>query len=157
MNQLTYPNPALGASSLNPTPAAAADALQARFALRVTARLSERSQDLGADVTERLRFAREKALERARAARPAHASPKVGVTRAGAAILGGLAGGWWLKLASVVPALALVAGLVMIQRSQDNAQIAVAAEVDAALLSDDLPPKAYSDAGFAEFLKTPVE
>ena len=31
------------------------------------------------------------------------------------------------------------------------------AEIDAALLADDLPPKAYSDAGFAEFLKTPPE
>ena len=27
--------------------------------------------------------------------------------------------------------------------------------IDAALLADDLPPDAYSDAGFAEFLKTP--
>ena len=57
----------------------------------------------------------------------------------------------------MLPALALVAGLVLIQRWQDNAQVSVAAEVDAALLSDDLPPNAYSDAGFAEFLKTPNE
>jgi hypothetical protein len=33
----------------------------------------------------------------------------------------------------------------------------VAAEIDSALLADDLPPKAYSDAGFVEFLKTPRE
>ena len=151
MNQLSHPTPALGAA-----PLAASDALQARFALRVTARLTERSQDLGADVTERLRFAREKALERARATRPVEATAKVGVTRAGAAILGG-GSGWWLRIASVLPALALVAGLVLIQRWQDNAQVSVAAEVDAALLSDDLPPNAYSDAGFAEFLKTPNE
>ena len=151
MNQLTHPTPAFGA-----TPLAAADALQARFALRVTARLTERSQELGADVTERLRFAREQALERARAARTAEASAVVGVTGAGAAILGG-GSRWWFKAASVLPALALVAGLVLIQRWQDSAQVSVAAEVDAALLSDDLPPNAYSDAGFAEFLKTPNE
>ena len=150
MNQLTHPALNLGA-----TPAAV-DTLQARFALRLTARLTERSQDLGADVTERLRFAREKALERARAARTAEAQTPVAVSRAGAAILGG-GSGWWLKVASVLPALALAAGLVLIQRWQDNAQVSVAAEVDAALLSDDLPPKAYSDAGFAEFLKTPNE
>jgi hypothetical protein len=157
MNPLTHSTPALGAVPPGVTPLAAADALQTRFALRVTARLTERSQDLGADVTERLRFAREKALERARATRAAEATPRLGVTRAGAAILGGSGAGWWLKLASVLPALALVAGLVLIQRWQDNAQISVAAEVDAALLSDDLPPTAYSDAGFAEFLKTPNE
>jgi hypothetical protein len=28
------------------------------------------------------------------------------------------------------------------------------AEVDAALLADDLPPAAYSDPGFVQFLKT---
>jgi hypothetical protein len=156
MNQLTHPNPAFGAAPASAAPLAAVDALQARFALRVTARLTERSQDLGADVTERLRFAREKALERARATRDAEASATVGNTRSGAAILGG-GSGWWLKVASVLPAIALVAGLLLIQRWQDNAQVAVAAEVDAALLSDDLPPAAYSDAGFAEFLKTPSE
>jgi hypothetical protein len=150
MNQPTHPALSAGA-----TPATA-DALQARFALRLTARLTERSQDLGADVTERLRFAREKALERARAARGAEASVALGSTRSGAAILGGGAG-WWFKIASVLPALALIAGLVLIQHSQDSSQVSVAAEVDAALLSDDLPPKAYSDAGFAEFLKTPNE
>ena len=155
MNQLTHPTPAFGVAPANATPLAT-DALQARFALRVTARLTERSQELGPDVTERLRFAREKALERARATRTAEAAAPVGTSRAGAAILGG-GSGWWLKLASVLPALALVAGLVLIQRWQDNAQVSVAAEVDAALLSDDLPPNAYSDAGFAEFLKTPSE
>lgn len=151
MNQLTRPTPAFGAAQ-----PAAADTLQTRFGLRVAARLTERSQDLDADVTERLRFAREKALERARATRTAEATTSLGVTRAGAALLGA-GGGWWLRIASVLPALALVAGLVLIQRWQDSTQVSVAAEVDAALLSDDLPPTAYSDAGFAEFLKTPNE
>jgi len=136
---------------------AAVDARQARFALRVTARLTERSMELGPDLNERLRFARETALERARAVRSAEATATVSVTRGGAAILGRTGGGWWLKFASVAPAFVLVLGLFLIQRWQENTQISVAAEVDAALLSDDLPPKAYSDVGFAEFLKTPGE
>lgn len=136
---------------------AALDALQSRFALRVAARLTERSQDLEADVGERLRFAREKALEQARASRAASSTPALGVTVSGAALLGRVGSGWWMKLASVLPVLALIAGLVLIQQSQTNDQISVAAEIDAALLADDLPPKAYSDAGFAEFLKTPRE
>ena len=138
-------------------PHAALDALQTRFALRVTARLTERSADLAPDLGERLRFAREKALERARGVRNAESAVAVAATRGGAAILGRGAGGWWLKLASVAPAIALAAGLFMIQRWQENIQISTAAEVDAALLSDALPPQAYSDAGFAEFLKTPAE
>jgi hypothetical protein len=58
-------------------------------------------------------------------------------------------------VASVLPLLALVVGLILIQRWQTTAQISVAAEVDAALLADDVPPTAYRDAGFIEFLKTP--
>lgn len=135
----------------------ALDALQARFALRVTAGLTERSQDLGADLHARLRFARERSLEIARSSRTAEAVPKLGVTRGGAAILGSSGSNWWVRIGSALPVFALVAGLVLIQRWQDNAQISVAAEVDAALLSDDLPPAAYSDAGFAEFLKTSHE
>jgi hypothetical protein len=34
-------------------------------------------------------------------------------------------------------------------------QIQAAAEVDAVLLADDLPPEAYADPGFGEFLKLP--
>lgn len=156
MNQPTHSLSGFDASAPS-APPVALDALQTRFALRVAAGLTERTQELGADVNERLRFAREKAMERARAARSADALTPVGATRGGAALLGRFSSGWGMKLASVLPAFALVAGLVLIQRWQDNAQIAVAAEVDAALLSDDLPPNAYSDAGFAEFLKTPVE
>ena len=148
-------------NDLRPTgglpPTAALDALQARFALRVTARLTEHAAGLGPDLTERLRFAREQALERARAVRSAEAAAAVGVTRGGAAILGRAGLTWWLKLAAVLPVLALAAGLFLIQRLQENAQISSAAEVDAALLADDLPPRAYSDAGFVEFLKTPGE
>ena len=136
---------------------AALDALQSRFALRVAARLTERSDALGNDLLERLRFAREQALERGRAARSAVAAPLVGVTSSGAAVLGRGGWGWWLRIGAVAPVFALVAGLFFIQAWQDKAQISVAAEIDAALLADDLPPKAYSDVGFAEFLKMPRE
>ena len=136
---------------------AAPDTRYARFALRVAASLTERADTLGSDLSDRLRFAREQALERSRAVRSAEATPLVGATSSGAAVLGRSGWGWWLRIGAVAPAFALVAGLFLIQAWQDSAQIAVAAEIDAALLADDLPPKAYSDAGFAEFLKTPRE
>ena len=60
---------------------------------------------------------------------------------------------WWLPLASALPLVALAGGLVLIQEGQTRSQISVAAEVDAALLGDDLPITAYRDPGFAEFLK----
>lgn len=150
-------NPTHSSTAIRLPPPAAFDAMQTRFALRVAAGLTERSSELSPDLAERLRFAREKALERARATRAAAVASPVGVSRGGAALLGLAGSGWWLKFASVLPVFALAAGLFMIQRWQEDAQISVAAEVDAALLSDDLPPRAYSDAGFAEFLKTPGE
>lgn len=133
------------------------DALEARFAHRVAARLTEQSSNVSADISERLRFAREQALERAHAARPATAAQPVVLGR-GSAALGGRGGwGWWNRLALALPLVALVGGLVLIQNAHDDEQIAAAAEVDAALLSDDVPPAAYADAGFVEFLKTPRE
>jgi hypothetical protein len=134
-----------------------AEILERRFGFQIAARLTQRSMALSPDVNERLRFAREKALAAARLQRAAAGAAPQGLTRGGAAILGRLGTNWWLKVASTVPMLALIAGLVFIQYWQDNTQILVAAEVDAALLADDLPPSAYGDAGFAEFLKTSVE
>lgn len=130
------------------------DALEARIGLRIAARLSERSEQVTPDISERLRFAREKALERARTARTAEHT--VAFAGGSSATLGG-GPGWWVRFAAVLPAVALAAGLLLIQHWHTEAQIATAAEVDADLLADDLPPDAYSDAGFAEFLKTPRE
>jgi len=48
-------------------------------------------------------------------------------------------------------------GLILIQQWHTRVQISGAAEIDAALLSDDVSPSAYSDPGFVEFLKTPRE
>jgi hypothetical protein len=62
---------------------------------------------------------------------------------------------WWLRLASVLPLALLVVGLLLIQRTYLDQQIRAAAEIDEALLTDELPPQAYSDPGFAEFLKSP--
>jgi hypothetical protein len=130
------------------------EALQARFARRIVARLNEDANSLGADISERLRFAREGALARSRLAVAAQAAPALGRTSAGAVLLG-FTSTWGFKLASALPLIALVSGLVLIQHWQARAQISVAAEVDASLLADDLPPTAYSDAGFVEFLKMP--
>ncbi|TXC65913.1 DUF3619 family protein [Piscinibacter aquaticus] len=141
-------------SKITFSPAGARDALEARIGLRVAARLSQGTMALDGDISERLRFAREKALERARAVRTAESRPAVAVSTSGAAVLGGGAG-WWVKLGSVLPLLALAAGLFLIQYLHSEAQIETAAEIDAELLADDLPPAAYNDAGFVEFLKTP--
>jgi len=144
-------------------PAAELDARVTRFGLRVAAGLTEHSAALPHDVSERLRFAREQALARAAQARaaaaPALAATRPAVVRMGStlALSGGPRGfgdgGLWVKLVSVLPLILLLAGLLLMQRGQFNEQIAASAEVDTALLSDSLPPSAFSDPGFAEFLR----
>lgn len=162
------------------------EALQARFALRVTARLDEGGPGLPHDITERLRIAREQALE---VARQAQAQTRLGVVAAGevapvvvatavsgvspqgAAVLGGwneagqsrqpgrgrrlddgpLTWGW--RLATALPVLALVAGLWLVHAYHDQEKAEAAADIDTAILTDELPPDAYADPGFEEFLR----
>ena len=131
------------------------EALESRFGLRVAGRLSDHAGALGADIGERLRFAREQALARAAVARTAMGAEVQVLGQAGASMVFGGGPSWWVRIASVLPLVVLVGGLLLIQHWQTQAQISVAAEVDAALLADDLPPEAYGDAGFVEFLKTP--
>ena len=134
------------------------DGLEARFGVRVASMLGERAQSTAPDISERLRFAREQALSRAQAARrqvQAATAPVVVSRGRSAALASPL--GWWFKLGSAAPLALLVLGLAGIAHVHDKAQIAAVAEVDAALLSDDLPPDAYTDPGFAEYLKTTRE
>lgn len=147
------------------TPSPQAEAAAERFALRVTARLSSGTDELPYDITERLRASRMQALaKRKRVAAPVRmAAPAVVHTGGGSAALGrggqdgGEGGSWWNALVSAVPLLALVAGLVMINIAQDESSAHDVAEVDAALLTDDLPPAAYADPGFVQFLKTSAQ
>jgi hypothetical protein len=136
-----------------------ADALQARFARRVAARLHEQAERAGSDIDERLRFARGQALERARAARAAAAQSAPAAVGGPVLALTGETGGtpWWARVAVLLPVLLLIAGFTLIQQRHSQAQIDAAAEIDAALLSDDLPPTAYTDPGFVEFLRAPQD
>jgi hypothetical protein len=130
---------------------AAREAIESRFARRLAARLGERAEQAAPEIGERLRFAREKALEAGRLARSR--AEIVGVGAHGAGVLGFSQSPWWLRFASALPLVALLAGLVLIQDLQTRSQISVAAEVDTELLGDDLPINAYQDAGFVEYLK----
>jgi hypothetical protein len=132
-----------------------AGTVQARFALRVASRLTEATVQTPHDVQERLRFARERALEHAREARTA-AAPAVQVLGSTLALGGDPERSpWWVRVASVLPLVVLLAGLTLIQQRYSRVQIEAAAEIDAEILSDAVPPGAYSDPGFVEYLKYP--
>ncbi len=120
---------------------------------RIAARLSAGTSDLPYEISERLRAARVQAVARR----------KFLVTRSAAvaSISGGMATlgfdndrlGFWGRLGSALPLVALAAGLIAINVVQNDYRAQEVAEVDAALLTDDLPPAAYADPGFVQFLK----
>lgn len=161
-------------STTRPKLPAEADALEARFALRLTAQLEAGARTLPHDISERLRVARMQALAQARqsavvARRPETASASsISIINidlhSGAATLGRTGSGgdadsslWWGRLGWLVPALALALGLTGIGEWESKEQIAYAAQIDTELLGDDLPPAAYLDEGFGEFLRRPPE
>jgi hypothetical protein len=126
---------------------------QDRFGRRVAARLSSGTQELPYEVSERLRAARMQAVANRkriaglRTAATVSASGGAGVMTADEHV------SLWGLIASVLPLLALVAGLILIHTIQNERRANEVAEVDAALLTDDLPPAAYADPGFIQFLK----
>jgi len=123
---------------------------QARFGARVAAHLNAGSRELPYDIGERLRASRERALARRKVERIE--PPYLGRHEPAPAVAPRRLG-WWTRIASAVPVVALVAGLVAIKIVQDDQRADELAEVDAALLSSELPPAAYTDPGFAQFLK----
>jgi hypothetical protein len=145
--------------------------LEARFGAGVASLLTVALPPLPADVDARLRFARRQALERATAASTA-AAPALPAARApmpwATAVLAGagavgLPGGFdgpesgpatgWQRVTAWLPVLVLMAGLVGIDHWKTQEEILATADIDAALLADEVPPEAYSDPGFVEFLR----
>ena len=134
------------------------DNLQNRFGLRVAARLSAGTEGLPHDIGERLRVAREQAVARRKQPaavlrqRAALAASRNGNTATLSFGDDGL--GFWGRLTSAALVLVMAAGLIAINVIQDDDRTMEVADLDAALLTDDLPPEAYADPGFLQFLKT---
>jgi hypothetical protein len=126
---------------------------QDRLGFRITARLSDATDSLPHDISERLRAARVQAVGQRKMALK-HAVTGLAVSgSAGSVTLGQEHFGWWGRLAAAIPLLALIVGLIAINVIQDDNRASELAEIDAALLTDDLPPAAYADPGFLQFLK----
>ena len=112
--------------------------------------LNEGAQVLPKNIKERLYAARMKAIS-------VRKPEKVLVQKP---VLAGITGNWsfgsnarWDSVSWIAPLVVLVFGLIAIAQWQDDSRINDIAEVDAALLSDDVPPDAYADSGFMAFLK----
>lgn len=126
-----------------------------RFGRQVASRLTLATAELPYEITERLRAARAQAMARRKLV-SVQAAPAVVGSSGGAATLGFADQGvsWWNRIASALPLLVLAAGLVATHVILDDQRASEVAEVDAAILTDDLPPAAYADPGFTQFLRS---
>lgn len=126
--------------------------LQEQFGRAVGRRLSAGTAELPYHVTERLRAARMQAVARRKA--EATAPQVVANGHAAALSLGKRDSRFWQQVGSVLPLVVLVGGLLVINSVLNDRRASEVAEVDAALLTDALPPAAYADPGFVQFLKS---
>lgn len=106
------------------------------------------------DITERLRVARHLALTQRKPLVQSRWAKNPQINQNGTLTAPPDEGlNLWSILASALPLLALVVGLMAIQWIQQDKITSEIAATDSALLTDELPPDAYIDAGFAQFLK----
>lgn len=120
-----------------------------RFGRRVAAQLDQSALLVHADISERLRIAREQALAHRRIVE-LQVSASLHAAASGTLSLGW---GWRARLSSVLPAILLLVGLMAISAIGDDQRAHELADVDTELLLDELPPDAYIDPGFAKFLQ----
>ncbi|MEE2976341.1 MAG: DUF3619 family protein [Pseudomonadota bacterium] len=134
-----------------------------RFAHAVRTALNESAGQLPPDVRDRLAAARRTALAHKKAEVPSTVrSPALAIPGVGSVSFDteGEAPSPLQRAAAVLrrlgllwPTIALVAGLAGIYQWQQQQRVDELAEVDAAMLLDDLPLAAYADQGFHQYLK----
>lgn len=115
--------------------------------------LTQSCGELPHDLTERLRVARQQALA---VRKPEPVMQHQVVAQGNSLTLSGPPSeglGLWSILGSILPLLALLVGLITVQLFDREQTVSELAEIDTALLVDDLPPSAYSDPGFIQFLR----
>ena len=110
------------------------------------------------EITERLRAARTRALSLRRIAQPQLQTAQEIQSKNGFALLKfpSQIQLFFQTFGSIIPLLGLVAGLVLINEFHNDQYALELGEIDTALLTDDLPPNAYTDPSFLDYLKYQV-
>jgi hypothetical protein len=122
--------------------------------MSIASRLNQRSVEISHDISERLRFARLKALDSQKPS-PVWARELQLSAQGGLAVSAGRSDkpGLWSLLGSVVPPALLLFGFVAFMGDAQTERIEEIARIDAELLADDVPPVAFADPGFVQFLQ----
>ena len=136
------------------TPFTATDHEIDRLGKQFATQLGLASSPLHPDITERLRVSRQMAIAQRKPLLMNRMQLSLSSQNSGT-LTGPSDEGlnFWSILASALPLFALLAGLMAIQWQQQDKVANEIAAIDAALLTDELPPNAYTDVGFVQFLK----
>jgi hypothetical protein len=126
---------------------------EARFGRNVAGRLADTTEHIPNDISERLKVARLQAIAKRKVVRLQEFTEVNVDGSATATRSGGGDGGLWIRIASALPLLALVAGLIAISAAVEVDRTNDMATIDTELLTDELPPDAYTDPGFTQFLR----
>lgn len=127
------------------------------FAYKVRRALNESAENIPEATLNRLSNARKIALSRKKqeSAIAVFASKGVLAGNMGFSFQG--PNSWFGKLGVALPMLVLIIGLFGIYEYEQKQRINDLAEIDAAVLVDELPPDAYLDTGFSAYLNKAEE
>ena len=133
------------------------DTKEREFALAIRRALDESAEGLPQPTLARLALARRAALQRKKPQVAPQTVAAPGMAPAFAGAMGPAMGGRppvarAPRFVLMWPMFALVAALIGVAYWQDQQRIADTADIDAALLSDELPLNAYLDHGFNAYL-----
>jgi hypothetical protein len=126
---------------------------ETNFAYKVRHALNQNLEHLPASTTSRLAVARQAALARKKPDAPIRVLTSAPVTAQGVA--GARFGNpfsWLSRLSVALPVVVVMASLVGMYQAEQQHRISELAEIDAMVLSDELPLNAYLDHGFNAYL-----
>jgi hypothetical protein len=123
------------------------------FAYKIRHALNESLDNLPENVTERLVHARQIAIKRKKADSPLFAAIRQTALAGNVGAFFQDQYSWLRRMGLTLPALVLVCGLMGIYQYEEQHQIRETADIDVAVLSDELPPSAYADSGFKVYLE----
>jgi len=123
------------------------------FGYRIRQALNEGLESLDYRTTYRLQQARQAALARHHAVGQAERIWAPSLQTAGGPPVEDEPVNWLRRLGLVAPLLALIIGFVSIYEYQESRRISELADMDFAVLLDDVPLETYADEGFGALLK----
>lgn len=127
-----------------------------QFACKLAYRLDQNLDNMPSATTDRLAKARMAAMARKKPDAPlavlAPALRTAGAGSSGRGLLSFDPGSWLGRFTIALPLIILVAGLIGLYQGEQEQRIDDLAEIDAMVLSDELPLTAYLDHGFNAYL-----